>query len=94
METAGTALVALGLAVAIALWAYGVYCYVQMVRYRVPGANPLRIAWPPDQLTQRGREFRLRALRAYLWFAILGLVLLLLTSLLTSSSTPPGARLP
>jgi hypothetical protein len=96
VESFGTALLATVCAIAIALWAYGIYCYVQMVRHRVSGANPFRIAWPPDQLTQRGREFRRRALRAYAWFAVLGLVLLLLTTLFAShlSSAPRGARLP
>jgi hypothetical protein len=94
VESLGTALLALACAIAIALWAYGVYCYVQMVRHRVSEANPFRVAWPLDQLTQRGREFRRRALQVYLWFAILALVILVLTSLLTPSSTPPAASLP
>lgn len=97
MERLGTALLAIAGAIAIALWGYGVYCYVQMVRHRVSGANPFQMAWPPDQLTRQGREFRRRALRAYAWFAVLGLVLLLLTTLFAShslSSAPRGARLP
>lgn len=94
MESLGTALLAIACAIAIALWAYGVYCYVQMVRHRVSGANPFRVAWPLDQLAQRGLEFRRRALQVYLWFAILALVILVLTSLLTPSSTPPAASLP
>jgi ABC-type branched-subunit amino acid transport system permease subunit len=94
VESLGTALLAIACAIAIALWAYGVYCYVQMVRHRVSGANPFRVAWPPDRLTERGREYRGRALQVYLWFVILALVILLLTRLLTSSSTPPAASLP
>jgi hypothetical protein len=92
METLGIALVAVGCASAIALWIYGVYCYVQMVRHRIRGAPPFQVAWLPEQLTDRGREFRRRALRAYAWFAVLALVLLLLTGLLSIGS--PGARLP
>lgn len=91
------ALLAIACAIAIALWVYGVYCYVQMVRHRVPGANPFQIAWQLDELTQRGREFRRRALLAYAWFAVLALVLLLLTRLLAShllSSTARGGMLP
>jgi len=97
MEGLATALLALASALAVALWAYGVYCYVQMVRHRVPGTNPFQVAWPPDRLTQRGREYRRRALLAYAWFAVVALVLLLLSSRLTSdllSSGPSGASLP
>jgi hypothetical protein len=97
VERLGTALLAIASAIAIALWAYGVYCYVQMVRHRVPGTNPFQVAWPPDRLTQRGREFRRRALLAYAWFAVVALVLLLLTTLIRShvlSSAPQGATLP
>lgn len=82
---------------AIALWAYGVYCYVQMVRHRVPGASPFRMGWPADQLTERGREYRRRAFRTYALFALLALVLLLLTRLFAShllSSAPRGSTLP
>jgi hypothetical protein len=86
VETLGIALVALGCACAIGLWIYGVYCYVQMVRHRVRGASPFQVAWLPDELTDRGREFRRRALRAYAWFAALALVLLLLTGLLSTAS--------
>ena len=43
-----------GLALAIALWAYGVYCYVQMVRHRRPGVSPLELAWTPERLTPLG----------------------------------------
>ena len=96
MEKLGIALLALGCAIAIALWAYGVYCYVQMVRHRLPGMNPFRVGWPPEQLTQRGREFRRRALRTYAWFAVLAIILLLLTTFLaTHLSLPPrSATLP
>ena len=97
MEKLGIGLVALGLAGAVALWSYGVYCYVQMVRHRTPGAHPFQVAWPPQQLTPRGREFRRRALRAYAWFAVLAVVLLLLTKLFANhlvSSAPGGAALP
>jgi hypothetical protein len=86
VETLGIALVAVSCASAIALWAYGVYCYVQMVRHRVSGVSPFRVAWPPEQLTERGREFRRRALHSYAWFAALALVLLLLTGLLSTAA--------
>jgi hypothetical protein len=82
VDSLGIALVAVGCAIAIALWAYGVYCYVQMVRHRVPGTNPFQVAWFPDQLTQHGREFRRRALRTYAWLVLLGLLLFLLTTML------------
>lgn len=85
MEVLGIALVAAGCAAAIALWIYGVYCYVQMVRHRIPGTNPFQLAWLPDQLTVRGREFRRRALRTYLWFALVAVVLFLLTTILGPS---------
>lgn len=96
METVVTALFALAFAIAIVLWGYGVYCYVQMVRHRVIGASPFRIAWPPEQLTERGRAFRRRALRAYVWLAVLGLLLLILTTVFAShfSTAPQGTRLP
>ena len=97
MERLGTAFVAIACAIAIALWIYGVYCYVQMVRHRVRGTNPFQMAWPLDQLTPRGRDFRRRALRAYAWFAVLAILLLLLTRLFAShllSSAPRGATLP
>ena len=81
MERFGVGLLALGCATAIALWIYGVYCYVQMTRHRVNGASPFQIAWPSEQLTPRGREFRRRALHTYAWFAVLGLVLLIVTTI-------------
>jgi hypothetical protein len=97
VERLGTAFLAIACAIAIALWGYGVYCYVQMVRHRVRGASPFQIAWPAGQLTEQGREFRRRALRAYAWFAVLALVLLLLTTFFAShllSSAPRDATLP
>jgi hypothetical protein len=82
VDRLGIGLLAIGCAIAIALWLYGVYCYVQMVRHRVRGTSPFHIAWPPDQLTERGREFRRRALRTYAWFGLVGLVLFILTTIL------------
>jgi hypothetical protein len=84
VEKLGFALVAICCAGAIGLWIYGVYCYIQMVRHRVPGAHPFQVAWLPDQLTPLGREFRRRALRSYALFAGLALVLLILTTLFAS----------
>lgn len=83
MERLGIALLALGCAWAIALWAYGVYCYIQMVRHRTRGAQPFQVAWPPEHLTPLGREFRRRALRAYAWFAVLAVVILVVSALLS-----------
>jgi multisubunit Na+/H+ antiporter MnhB subunit len=97
VETFGFALLALGCAAAVVLWIYGVYCYVQMARHRTPGVNPFQIAWLPEQLTPEGREFRRRALRAYAWFAVLALGLLLLTTLFNSHllpSAPQGTTVP
>jgi hypothetical protein len=84
VENLGTALLASGFAGAFALWVYGVYCYVQMVRHRTPGAHLFQVAWPSDQLTQPGREFRRRALRAYAYFAVLVLALLLISVLFSA----------
>jgi hypothetical protein len=82
MERLGLAILATLLALAIAVWLYGVYCYVQMVRNRAPGTSPFQLGWLPQQLTQRGREFRRRALGAYAAFGLLALLLLLLGILL------------
>jgi hypothetical protein len=76
-EQIGLALTAVVLALAIAAWVYGVYCYVQMVRHRRPGVPILSMMWPAQFLTERGREFRRRALLSYGVFAILGLLLIL-----------------
>jgi hypothetical protein len=81
---AGLAAFSVGAAVAIALWAYGIYCYVQMVRHRRPGVSPLELAWSPDRLTPRGLEYRRRALRSYAAFGILAILLMVLGSLLAA----------
>jgi hypothetical protein len=96
VEKLGIAVIAIGCAIAIALWVYGVYCYVQMVRNRVPGTSPLQVAWSSAQLTPRGLEFRRRALRAYLWFAVVAVLLLLVSAVFARllPSTPRGATLP
>lgn len=62
---------------AVAIWAYGVYCYVQMVRHRLPGVPSLSVAWPAHNLTARGLEFRRRALWSYLAFLLLAIILVL-----------------
>lgn len=82
MERLGLAVLAILFALAIALWLYGVYCYIQMVRHRAAGTSAFQLAWPSQQLTERGREFRRRALRAYAAFGLLALLLLLLATLL------------
>jgi hypothetical protein len=76
-EQLGLAVTAILMAVAIASWIYGVYCYIQMVRHRRPGVPPLSMMWPAQFLTERGREFRRRALLSYGVFAALGLLLIL-----------------
>ena len=76
------ALAALVLALAVAAWAYGVYCYVQMVRHRQPGVPMLSLFWPAEYLTGRGLEFRRRALWSYAAFGVLALLLILLGRLL------------
>jgi hypothetical protein len=82
MERVGLALLAILFALAIALWLYGIYCYIQMVRHRAAGTSPFQLAWPSRHLTERGCEFRRRALRAYAAFGLLALLLLLLATLL------------
>jgi hypothetical protein len=82
MERLGLALLAILFALAIVLWLYGVYCYIQMVRHRDAGTSPYQLAWPSQHLTERGREFRRRALRAYAAFGLLALLLLLLATIL------------
>jgi hypothetical protein len=73
-----TAAVALDLALLMAAWVYGIYCYVQMVRHRRQGIPAFSMLWPADFLNERGREYRRRALRSYAVFAILALLLVLL----------------
>jgi hypothetical protein len=63
-------------AIAIAAWVYGVYCYVQMVRHRRTGVPVLSMRWPAEFLTDRGREFRRRALLSYGVFAVVALLLM------------------
>jgi hypothetical protein len=96
VERLGIAVVAVGCAMAIVLWGLGVYYYVQMVRHRVPGTSPMQLAWSRAQLTPRGLEFRRRALRAYLWFAIVAILLLLVSALFAHllPPAPRGATLP
>jgi hypothetical protein len=76
-EEFGLALVSLIMAVGIAAWIYGIYCYVQMVRNRRPGVPLFSMMWPVQFLTERGRRFRRRALLSYGVFAILALLLML-----------------
>ena len=78
MERLGTAVIALGCAIAVGLWAYGVYCYVQMVRHRQPGVPALAVVWPADRLTPLGLEYRRRALWSYAAFAVFALLLMML----------------
>ena len=66
------------LALAVLAWAYGVYCYVQMVRHRQPNVSAFSVIWPAHNLTPRGLEYRHRALLSHGVFASLAVVLILL----------------
>jgi hypothetical protein len=66
------------LALTVLAWAYGVYCYVQMVRHRKPGVPAVSVAWPAERLTKQGLEYRRRALWSYAAFAVLALLLVML----------------
>jgi hypothetical protein len=79
------AVVSVVLALMVVVWAYGIYCYVQMVRHRQPGIRASSLIWPAEFLTERGREFRHRALRSYAAFALLAVVLILLNWFLPQS---------
>lgn len=81
-ETFWTAVVAVLLALMIASWAHGIYCYVQMVRHRRPGIPVFSMFWPTEFLTQPGIAYRRRALRSYVAFAVLALLLVLVNRLL------------
>jgi len=81
----GLAAFSLGAAVAVALWAHGVYCYIQMVRHRRPGVSALEVAWSPDRLTPAGLEYRRRALRSYAAFAVLALLLMIAGRMLAAA---------
>jgi formate hydrogenlyase subunit 4 len=72
------ALAAAVLALAVAAWLHGVYCYVQMVRHRRPGVPLFSVIWPTEYLTPRGREFRRRALWSYAAVGLLALLLIVL----------------
>jgi hypothetical protein len=78
VEQYGLAVLAILVASATALWMYGAYCYIQMVRHRRRGVNPFRVAWFAEVLTEQGPAFRRRALRAYVAFALVGLGLITL----------------
>jgi hypothetical protein len=85
MDMFGLAALAAGAAVAIAVWVYGIYCYVQMVRHRRPGVSRFELVWSPDRLTPVGLEYRRRALRSYAALGILAIVVMLLGSLLAAA---------
>lgn len=59
------AMASLIMALAVAAWAYGVYCYAQMVRHRRPGVSGFSVMWPRERLTETGVEYRRRALWSY-----------------------------
>jgi hypothetical protein len=92
MARLSLALLAVALAGALALWLYGVYCYVQMVRHRRPGVSPLEMAWPAERLTPRGLDYRRRALRSYVAFALLALFMMLAGSPLVALWREAGAQ--
>ncbi len=70
------ALFATLLALMLAAWVYGIYCYIQMVRHRQQGVPASSLLWPPQYLTERGQKFRRRALWSYGIFAALALSLI------------------
>ncbi|HET6778703.1 MAG TPA: hypothetical protein VFH26_07420 [Gemmatimonadales bacterium] len=72
------AIAAVLLALALTAWAYGVYCYVQMVRHRRPDVPAFSMIWPAQNLTQRGLEYRRRTLLCYGVFAVLAFLLIFL----------------
>jgi hypothetical protein len=77
--------VALLLALMVAAWIYGIYCYVQMVRHRKAGIPALSMLWPAEYLTERGLEYRRHALRSYVAFGVLALLLIILGGALPDS---------
>jgi hypothetical protein len=77
-----TAVVAVLLALLIAAWVYGIYCYVQMVRHRRPGVPASSMLWPAEFLTEQGLRYRRRALKSYAAFALLALLLVVASQLL------------
>jgi hypothetical protein len=77
-ERVWLAVIAVVLALMIETLIYG---YVQMVRHRRPGIPAASLLWPPEYLSQRGREFRRRALCSYALFAGLALFLVALNYL-------------
>ena len=83
--------VAVVLALMCTAWVYGLYCYVQMVRHRLPGVPAFSMLWPAQYLDERGREFRRRALLSYGAFGILALILILLNQLLPADLEGSGA---
>jgi hypothetical protein len=60
----------------------GIYCYVQMVRHRRPGIPAFSMLWPAEFLTEEGVRYRRRALQSYAAFAVLALILVVLSQLL------------
>ena len=81
-EAVWTAIVAVLLALMIVTWAHGIYCYVQMVRHRRPGVPASSMLWPAEFLTERGVGYRRRALRSYVAFAVLAVLLVVVSQLL------------
>jgi ABC-type branched-subunit amino acid transport system permease subunit len=75
------ALASVILALAVAAWAYGVYCYAQMVRHRRPGVSGFTVIWPRERLTATGAEYRRRALLSYAAVVALLVSVLLLARL-------------
>jgi hypothetical protein len=78
------AVASLVMALAVAAWAYGVYCYAQMVRHRRPGVSGFTVIWPREHLTETGLEYRRRAL----WSYTVVVVLLVSVFLLARVPTP------
>jgi predicted DNA repair protein MutK len=86
-ETFWTAVVAVLLALLITAWVYGIFCYVQMVRHRRSGVPAFSMLWPAEFLTEKGLQYRRRALRSYVAFGILALLLVLVNLLLPAGGS-------
>ena len=81
-ETFWTAIVAVLLALMIVTWINGIYCYIQMVRHRRGGIRALSMFWPTEFLTPQGIAYRRRALRSYVAFALLAVLLVIVNRFL------------
>ena len=86
-DTYWTVAVAVLLALLLAVWVHGIYCYVQMVRHRRPGIPAFSMLWPAEFLNQKGLDYRRRALRSYAAFGILALLLVVVNLLMPARAS-------